>query len=124
MNHHDLIQLVIQHINHITPFARAAHAQQGRGVVVTHIDALTNLNKVTKDTESNGVTNRAEDTEAPEVNPNDLFNYVPLTYIPNGDDFRPIIAEYNPETEFVILLGGLENDGEALLKLNQDGSGA
>ena len=106
MDHQDLIQHVIARVDLITPFARAAYQAQGRGVVVSHIDALTDA--------------ATEDVAAPD----ELFNFVPLSYIPKGDDFRPIIAEYDPETEFVILLGGLPEDGEVLLRLKQDGSDA
>lgn len=41
-------------------------------------------------------------------------------HAPPGDDYRPVMREYDPDTEILLLVGGDDPEDEALLRLRCD----
>ena len=87
----------------LAAFAWARHEAIGPGMTLVHHEAL--------------VAASAEDPSAVTA----WLRYVPRVYVPTADDFHALLSEYDPTRE-VLLLVGLPEDGETLLRL-QSGPG-
>ena len=48
-------------------------------------------------------------------------SYVPVDWVPKGDDYRPLMNQYEPEHE-VLLIVTDEEGGDRLLRLRSDGA--